>query len=173
MEIYSLGSQYPHKIPDCNGAIAEFLKDDNTLLIALPGISGDEAKVFRTGVIKCSLLVNNGAIILVWQFCNQENQPFFTFDCPFDARLIKDINLPNIENKEHRALIHIHAVDSDTNAIVALRSLTMPPDLTLLFLSAVQDQLASSQSGNDQMKEWLQSSPHELFAMQKSYLMGM
>ena len=103
----------------------------------LPEINNKDKKSFKKGRLKCSLLAKNGAILLTWQFDNQKGRPTFTFDSPFDARIIPDINFHHVTTNESRLVINF-VVDSATNIIKALLTMTMPPDLTLAFLSSVQ-----------------------------------
>jgi hypothetical protein len=115
------------------------------------------------------------AILLTWQFYNQKGRPTFTFDSPFDARIIPDINLHHVTTNESRLVINVVVVvvDSATNIIKALLTMTMPPDLTLAFLSSVQDQLVTKNNGEEQMNIWLQQTPEELFEQSKQYTMGL
>ena len=69
-------------------------------------------------------------------------------DCPFDARKIPDelLILPSIGNKSQRLTMGVHLVDTATNILHALRLFTLSPNLSLRFLSAVQDQMTDPRS---------------------------
>lgn len=85
-----------------------------------------------------------GAMLLLFQFYGNDGKPLITFDAPYDVRLLPTDNrsLHNIDNAEQRLAIEIHAVD-EKKILRALRVVTMPPSMTMAFLSAVQDQLAA------------------------------
>jgi hypothetical protein len=47
----------------------------------------------------------------------------------------------------------------------------MPPDMTIKFLSAVQEQLAAIDKPGV-MNQWLQHEPHELIKKTKTWVLG-
>lgn len=167
-----VGCTYPRKIPGAEGAIADFLRSYNTLIIAMPEINKYEAQALKKGALQCGLLSKNGAVLLLWQFSDKQGRPILTLDSPFDARNIPDIKLHDVTNDKTRLLIDIHIIDSATNIIKGLRAVTMPPDLTIAFLSATQDQLTNVNNGDSQMKIWLQKEPNKIIVTTKKYLMG-
>jgi hypothetical protein len=83
-------------------------------------------------------------------------------DCPFDARLIPrpSLNLPDIKHGDTRLLIDLHIVSD--GIIRGLRGITLPPELTLEFLAAVQNQLASPKRHLHPPFEWSSLEPVEL-----------
>lgn len=169
----SINSPYPFPLPGKEGALADFLRQSgNRLLITMPDISDYEAKALRRGNLNCGMLAENGAILLLWQFCDKRGKTVMTLDSPFDARVIPDLNLHSINNSEQRLVIETHIVDSSTKIIRGLRAITMPPELTVKFLSAVQDQLSSQQSEH-QMQIWMQQRPDQLFSQTQTYQMGL
>lgn len=171
--VLTVGKKYPLKIPGGQGAIAEFLRENgSTLLILMPDLTVPEIKSVTSGKIECGLLVNDGAILLMWTFFDKKNRPVLRFESPFNARLYNDLNIPFIDSGNTRLLIHIHLIDRSTKIIKGLRMLTMPAELTLRLFSAVKDQLVSSSSGDIQQAKWLQKTPLELFNQTKSYKMG-
>lgn len=171
--IIATNKPYPFQLPATEGAISDFLRpNSNRLLLALNGINKDEEKHLRKGTLRCGLLAKNGAILFLWQFTDKQNKPIFTFDSQFDARLIKDIQLYDVKNSETRIAIDIHIVDLSTQLVRGLRSITMPPGLTVKFLSDVQDQLSTQQSGNEQIQQWTSFAPQELSETTQMWLLG-
>ena len=172
-ETISVNEPYPFQLPSAEGAISDFLRPgSNRLLIAIHGITKDEEKALRKGQLRCGLLAKNGAILFLWQFRNNRNDPIFTLDSPFDARLINDIQFYDVKSTETRVNVDVHVVDMSTQLVRALRSITMPPGLSLEFLSAVQDQLASHEAGKEQMQRWMRKEPYELSKQTQMWLMG-
>lgn len=163
---------YPFELPLAEGATADFLRpESNRLLIVMPDISSYEAKSLRKGEMRGGLLSKNGAILFLWQFL-EKGKPVITLDSPFDARMIKDIQLYNIENKETRLVIDVHIVDSSSTIVRGLRSITMPNGFSIDFLSAVQDQMGNSNPGQTQHQEWMASSPDVLTKQTRMWLLG-
>jgi hypothetical protein len=172
-ETVAVNQLYPFQLPLAEGAIADFLREgSNRLLIAINDISKDEEKALRKGELRCGILVKNGAILLLWQFRDKSGKPVFTLDSPYDARSINDIQLYDIQNSETRINIDVHIVDLSSKLVRGLRSITMPPSLTLEFLSAVQDQIASLEAGNAQLDRWMCMEPHALTKQTHMWLMG-
>lgn len=164
---------YPFSLPPLEGAISDFLRpSSNRLLISICDISLEEASVLSKGEMRCGLLAKNGAMLFLWQFKDKRGQPVFTLDSPFDAKAINDIQLYDVNTSETRMNIDVHAVDLSSKLVRSLRSITMPPGLTLEFLSAVQDQLATHDDGNMQLKTWMSMGPYELTKQTKMWLMG-
>lgn len=169
-----LGERYPFKLPGTEGAIADFLRPSvNRLVVAMPDITEQEVRAMRQGEIRGGFLFKNSAILFLWQFVDPDtNAPVLTLDSPFDARFIKDIRLDDITGAEDRLLVEGHIVDTATNIIKGLRAVTMPPDMTVAFLSAVQEQLSSQQSGTEQMQAWMAYQPVDLIKQTKMWVMG-
>jgi hypothetical protein len=156
------------------GAAAQFLlQSGNILQIALPGMNAKEEKALRNGMIKAGLLYDSGAMLWLFQFYGDNGHPLLTFDAPYDIRLLPpdQRNLHSIENPEQRLTIEIHAID-ERKILRGLRLVTMPPPLTLKFLSSAQDQLAESKSGDRMMMKWLLSQPVELISNTETWVLG-
>jgi hypothetical protein len=138
------GEPYPLPIAQEMGAAAQFLtQSGNILQIVLPDMDAKEQNALRSGMIKAGFLYEGGAMLFMFQFYGNDGKPLLTFDAPFDIRLLPpaERNLHSIDNAEQRLAIDIHAID-EKKILRALRLVTMPPDMTLKFLSAIQDQLA-------------------------------
>lgn len=167
------GEPYPLPVLQHEGAAANFLsKNGNILQISLPGITAKECTAFRSGMIKAGFLYQNGEFLWLFQFNDNKGLPLITLYAPFDVRMIhKDLlALHSIDNTQQRLVVDLHAID-ENKILRALRAITMPPELTLEFLQAAQDQIASiNQHGS--MDQWMQQSPDELTALTKMYLMG-
>jgi hypothetical protein len=168
----AVGENYPYLIPGQDGALSEFLRASNTLIITLQGIDKREALALRKGNLFCGILAMNGAILFLWQFHDKKGRPVLTLDSPFESRVIQDINLHKIENSKQRLLIEVHIVDSITNKVIGLRALTMPPELTIEFLTKVQEQLSSIDNGEAQMQAWMTQQPNHLISRIKTHQMG-
>lgn len=162
LQALTVGKQYPNSLSGLEGAISDFLRPHaNQLIVALPNMDSVEEKALKKGELRCGVLFKNNAINFIWQF-SLKNKPVLTLDSPFSARATPDINLHNVENSETRLAIELHAVDSATNQLKALRVMTMPPGLTIEFMSAVQDQLSNPQSDEAQHAKWQMKQPVEL-----------
>ena len=170
--LLEVGRPYPDNLSVSEGAISDFLRPSvNRLIIAMPNISAIEEKGLRKGVMRGGMLAKNGAILFVWQFY-EKGKLTLSLDSPFDARVIHDIQFYDITTSETRLAIEVHIVDSATKIIKGLRFLTMPPGMTIEFLSAVQDQLANPNSGDDQWQKWMAQQPFELAKRTQMWLMG-
>jgi hypothetical protein len=66
--------------------------------------------------------------------------------------------------------IEIHAID-EKKILRALRVVTMPPAMTLKFLSAVQDQLAAIDKPGV-MTRWMQQEPSDLIRQTENWVLG-
>jgi hypothetical protein len=169
----SRGQPYPLSLLQSEGAAAQFLMQSGNLLqIALPGMDTKEEKALRSGMIKAGILYEAGSMLLLFQFYGDDGRPLLTFDAPFDVRLLpaSERNLHSIDNAEQRLTIEIHGVD-DKRILRALRLVTMPPAMTLAFLSAVQDQLTAIDKPGV-MSRWMQQEPAQLFAQTETWILG-
>ena len=167
------GEPYPLPLEQGQGAAAQFLmQSGNILKIVLPGMDSKEQNALRSGMIKAGFLYEGGAMLLLFQFYGSNGKPLITFDAPFDIRLLSAAkrNLHNIENPEQRLAIEIHAVD-EKKILRALRVVTMPPAMTLNFLSAVQDQLAAIDKPGV-MAKWMQQQPEYLIKKVENWILG-
>lgn len=168
----SVGHIYPFTISSTPGAAAQFLRESgNILQIMLPDINAGELYALKKGHVKAGFLYENGDLLWLFTFCDKSG-PALTLDAPFDIRLYprESMMLYDIDSPEQRLTIEIHVVD-EKRIIRVLRLITMPHDLTLSFLGAVQDQLASVVSGVS-MARWLQSEPKKLTKITQMYGLG-
>lgn len=169
----SIGEPYPLPILQSEGASAQFLtKSGNILQIVLPGMDSKEETAFKSGMIKAGFLYDGGAMLLLFNFYDDNGKLLLSFDAPFNSRLLpsEELNPPNIDNPEQPLTIEIHAID-EKNIVRALRLVTMPPVMTLKFLSAVQDQLTDIDKP-DVMAKWMQQQSHELINQTESWTLG-
>jgi hypothetical protein len=169
----SRGQPYPLPLAQSEGAAAQFLtRTGNILQIALPSMTAKEERAIRNGMIKAGFLYEAGALLLLFQFYG-DRAPLLTLDAPFDIRLYppEERNLHDIDNADQRLAIEIHAID-DKNIVRALRLVTMPPAMTLKFLSAVQDQLCEAGTAGNKMAQWLQHEPNELIMTIETWILG-
>lgn len=171
--LLTVGQLYPMQIPAyASGAIAELMRPfGNRLIVTMPAISEYEEGILRRGELYCGLLEKDGAILLLWQFRDGKTK-VTTLGSPFDARLIPDIAVGELSSPESRYCIDIQIVDSSTNVVRGLRSMTMPPGLTRELMIAVKKQLGSRSDGEAQMSRWMQKAPHKLAMKTLMWKMG-
>ena len=176
MELITLvvGKPYPLKRNQTEGATANFLlKGGSYLQITLNGMDKTDSQVLWRGDIKAGFIYEDGALLFLFQFFGKDKKPYFTFDAPFDMRIIPadKRDLHSISNAEQRIAFEIHVID-ENNICRGLRLITMPPDMTISFLSAVQEQLATLSKGDASYKKWLQQEPRDLIKKAKIWTLG-
>jgi hypothetical protein len=157
------GKPYPLPLATEAGASAQFLMRKMSILqVVIPGMDTLEEWALTQGGLKAGVLSGGGACLL-FQFHGRDMRPILTFDCPFDIRVTPEDArvLPNAETAESRFVFEVHAID-ERCILRGLRPVTMPPDMTREFFSAVQDQLASHTSGEVRLQEWMRLEPVEL-----------
>jgi hypothetical protein len=167
------GEPYPLPLVQTEGAVVLFLmKSGNFLQIVLPGMHSKEQTALRSGMIKAGFLYEGGAMLFLFQFYGGDGMPLITFDAPFNIRIlpVDERNLHNIDNERQRLAIEIHAVD-EHKILRALRVVTMPPDMTVKFLMAVQEQIAAIDKPGV-MDKWLQIEPNELIKQCETWVLG-
>ncbi len=138
MQKIAINSSYPFPINE--GLTASFLSQSgNVLQLGLHDIDQQELLALKKHPIKCGIFVDQPVILLLFDF-GAGGQ----YDAPFDARLYtrEQLNLLNIDNAEQRLAIEFHVVELKNNTIKVIRLFTLPPDLTVNFLAAVQEQLS-------------------------------
>ena len=158
------GKPYPLPLATREGASAQFLmRKTSVLQVVIPGMDTLEEWALTRGDLKAGVLSGGGACLLLFQFHGRDMRPILTFDCPFDIRVTPEDArvLPNTETAESRFVFEVHAID-ERCILRGLRPVTMPPDMTRDFFSAVQDQLASHASGEVRLQEWMRLEPVEL-----------
>jgi hypothetical protein len=158
------GKPYPLPLVTREGASAQFLMRKTSILqVVIPGMDTLEEWALTRGDLKAGVLSGGGACLLLFQFHGHDMRPILTFDCRFDIRILPEDArvLPNTETAESRFVFEVHAID-ERCILRGLRSVTMPPDMTREFFSAVQDQLASHASGEVRLQEWMRFEPVEL-----------
>jgi hypothetical protein len=167
------GEPYPLPLLQTEGASAIFLTNTgNILQIVLPGIVAKEQNALRSGMIKAGFLYESGSMLFLFQFYGSDGKPLITVDAPYDIKNLpaSKRNLHNIDNERQRLAIEIHAVD-EKKILRALRLATMPPDMTVKFLSAVQDQL-SAINRPGVLERWMQQPPNELIKQCETWVLG-
>ncbi|CAB4202771.1 hypothetical protein UFOVP1367_37 [uncultured Caudovirales phage] len=175
LQILTVGNPYPLKIvrnSNGEGASTQFLlKSGNLLQIVISSLDSVELWSLKKGTIKAGFLYEQGEMLWLFKFFDKNGNPTFTLDAPFNAKLISGdmIDLHNITNENQRLVIDIHVIDN--GILKALRSVTMPPGLTIGFLSSVQDQISAVKTKSLNTK-WLALSPDELFNSCKTYSLG-
>lgn len=162
--ILERGKSYPLALPDHDAVYAHFLvKGGSVLALRVNGMTGEEERALRYGVLKAGLLQSGPALLWLFEFSDENGRPIFTFDAPFDARKIPadQLDLPSTDSgTESRLLVQIHAVD-ELNILRGLRGVSLPPALTRRFLSAVMDQLVFPEAGQHAHHRWLRREPGE------------
>lgn len=169
MILLRVGHTYPLALPKTEAVIADFLRPSGNRLIVYLDLDKHSLNAINEGGAQAGVLSKNGAMLLLFQFSN--SHVVRTFDCPFNARLIKNIALENIITGQERLLIEIHIIQQTCNTLVGIRQITMSPELTLEFLSAVQDQLGSEEN-QEQHNQWLNETPEQLIDMTTLHSLG-
>lgn len=168
----AVGEKYPTQIA-IEGAYADMLnRGSNRLVVAMSDITGAELKALTKGPVKCGIAYKDGAMMMVWQFCNMKGKPVLTLDSPFQVKDITDVELPSINNDQERLLIELHVVDMPGLTIKGLRGFTLSPETTREFLSAVQDQYAHPGDGFEQLQTWLSDIRNPLASSITMHLCG-
>lgn len=152
---------YPYPlVTEGGGAAAQFLNGEkNILQIVLPKMTDKEQTALNSGKMAAGFLYQSGALLWLFQCYDEEGIVLLTLEAPFDARLIskENLNLRDIGNSHKRLVIEVHALD-EQNILRVLRVVSLPPELTVEFLNAVQQQLCSE--GNEKiMRQWLLTKP--------------
>lgn len=172
MVLLARGEKYPLAIQSNDGATANFLMPEgNTLKIRLHLMTSQEEWSIRNGMIKAALLKSGDFILLLFVFYDQKGRCLLDFECPFDGRLIPSDTrqMFNIENDQQRLAIDIHAVDEQM-ILRVIRFVTMPPKMTVEFLSAVMDQSLMPVSGSQ--NPFGDTPISELMASVETYWLG-
>lgn len=167
-------STYPFQLPVEFGAISEFLRGGvNTLLVVMPGISAVDEFLINDGILEGGLLSQDDSILLFWVFTHPD-YPGLTlrFETPFDSRRVTELSLPTITDSNSRLPITIHAVDSSNNLVRCLRLITMPNEMSIAFLEAVQDQMSSALTSEIQLKLWLSMPLGEASQASRTWVLG-
>lgn len=170
MQKISVGEFYPCPVQD--GMRANFLSNTGSvLLIGLPNMDKEEVYAFKKGEIRCGIIVDQPVILWVFDF-GRGGQ----YDAPFDANLYsrEQLQLHDISNEHQRLAIEMHVVEMSNNTIKALKLFTLPPELTVKFLSATQDQLAQKNDAlyNKKLAALYQKDIQQLIASTKMYKAG-
>ena len=169
----ALGEPYPLPLLQTEGASAIFLTNaGNILQIVLPGMVAKEQSALRSGMIKAGFFYESGSMLFLFQFYGSNGKPLITVAAPYDIKNLpaSKRNLHNIDNERQRLAIEIHAVD-EKKILRALRRATMPPDMTVKFLSAVQDQLSAINCPGI-LERWMQKRPDELITQCETWVLG-
>lgn len=140
--VLARGKDYPLPIIH-GGSSANFLiRGGSILQIGLPGILRSEELAIRSGPM-CGGFIHDGPYILwVFTFGN------IILECPYDIRKVRRdlLALPDVKTAQTRLVIGVHLVDTLSNILRGLRYVTVPPDLTLNFLDAAQNQFCDLRS---------------------------
>lgn len=137
------GAPYPLPMSFREGAAAQFFSSThNFIQIALPGVMSSEVRAIRKSTVKAGYIKDGPMILWVFTFGD------IIFECPFDARKIPAdlLSLPVINTEKQRLAVDIHLVDTTTNMLHALRSITLAPALSARFISDVRNQLSDPRS---------------------------
>lgn len=166
-----VGGRYPYPVAGREGASAQFLMAGHDFLqVCMPDISRTEAIQIRKGRLKAGLIHDGPLILWLFQFGDD-----LIFECPFDARLIAPgrLNLPHVTNERQRFCFDIHVVDTATNTIRGLRTITLSTALTLKFFAAVQDQLADNRPQDVYLRKYQQMTLPSLAQLAKLEVCGL
>lgn len=164
----SVGSRYPLPLKS-EGAAAQFLGGNNILQIAMSNISKKELRTLKK-TPEVGLIVDDSLILFVFKFSED-----LIFDCPFDARLLREkgtLEIPVLESAQSRLSIEFHVIDTETMNVAVLRLITFSPYFTNLFLDAVNNQLANKNPIEPIYNKYLNRNLQSLAEELKMYKMG-
>lgn len=168
--LFVVGKTYPIETTTDVGAVINLqLK---SLLITVPDITDIELSSIMHGKASCGMLHKNSAIHLLWKFQGDHNKGPLIYETPFDVRIDEEKHFDDLETSDTRLLFSIHIVDTNSNKLVGLRSITWAPELSLAFLSAVQDQLVSHVDSKPQTDIWMKQDLITLAQSTKLWDMG-
>jgi|GEM_PF-5372354 hypothetical protein len=130
-----------NNIPVNDGAIAELLRPKyNRLFIGMENITDEEVATLVDGNVYLKLMHDKKTDALMLIFIFEYGIYQLNFDCPFDASIIPDLTVVDMDS-HGRLLLEVVAVDSKSKVVKALRHVTMPTSLVNNFLAIVQNQL--------------------------------
>lgn len=158
--------------PISEGAKANFISTAGNLLqIGLHNISQQELLALKKHKAKIGMIADHPLILFLFDFGDGGQ-----YDAPFNATLYtkEQFSLHNITNNEQRLLIEMHVVELNDFYLKVLRAFTMPPELTINFLAAAQDQIAkmSSYEYIDKLNKYMQYPIEQLINKTKMYQLG-
>ncbi|HBC3492158.1 TPA: hypothetical protein KDY92_004241 [Vibrio alginolyticus] len=143
LETLIIGQPYPNTIPVYDGTIAEFLRPTyNRLFIGLPSMTNEEWVTLSEGRVSAKIYVDRDSSAMMLVFSFERGGFQLNFDCPYDASIVGDIQLPEVLNNSKRLAIEIVIVDTETLVLKSLRFITMSEELTSAFLGQVEKQLS-------------------------------
>jgi hypothetical protein len=131
-------------------------------------ISGFEKLAFKRSKVRAGVIYENGALVLLFQF-SIFNLNYLTVCAPFDVRDSGDDRqtCAHYNNAQGHLLYLIDVADNcgweDT------RAASLPPALTLKFLSAAQKQLDDQNNGVVQLQIWRNFTPSDLASTTKMW----
>jgi len=168
-----IGQVYPVAIGNIKSVLHNFVTDGNTVIFSVPNMDEVEKQAMVHGDIEVGLIVKENAIRLLWR-CMSGKKTVLVFDELFNARQTQGLLLNDIETDKERLQVILHIVDGATNILEGARALTMPPAITINFLSAVQDQLAIEETAQEKsiQAKWHQQSSFDLIKSTNMYRMG-
>ena len=172
-----VGERYPENLLNSlgqEGAVTEFLREmGNILFISLHNITPYETKSVRKGDMYGGLLIDHDKISFLWQFrVNGKN--VFSFHGVYDVRLVPDLNLPNMDEPAHYLVMQVHMIDTKTRILKVIRGITMPPEMTVRFINAINVQLTGigGVAGSIPFDEWNNYEPYQLATKVRMYKLG-
>jgi hypothetical protein len=136
-----VGQPWPGAIPPNEAAIADFFRDGhNTLLVAMPDMTEQEAEDYTRARAKAALVEAHGLVVLLWKF---GEQPWI--DTPFDIHRVpaEQRTVPILDKAEQRLAVEVYAIDLSTRLTRGVRYLTLSPALSAALVRAVNRQASS------------------------------
>ncbi len=153
--VFALGEHYPANGLHKDGATAHFFsRNDDNILGIFTHIGAIEEHILKFGCVEFGLLYQNRALLLVFQFfCQIYKNLKLCFSAPFDERETWVLDLPCLVDEG--LAVTIHVVNSKDNTLQDIRKMRLGYVQTLVFFSAIQDQLSEIRGGGDILAGWL------------------
>ena len=159
-----IGERYPFEYQE-GTHIDLFRAGHNLLRIAIHDINETEKQDFKKSKIEVGLIVDQTVIIIIFKFGLS-----LTLDCFYDARKInrKELTLFDITSGQ-RLVLDMHIIDAQTEKLEVMRSFTLPPFITSLLCSSIQDQLSTTSLGDAAINKYISQDTDDLVKQTTMY----
>jgi hypothetical protein len=145
-----------------SGARSLLLFDTNMVYIALDNLSADELYAIDEGDILCSLLYQNGVIMLVWKFLDKNGSPEVILPSYFRDSDGFPIHVGNIK-PEQPLEIGFQLIDTVTKTIKVTRKVKMEKGFSNALFTRVSKMIDCKEPDYLQLDAWSKISPPLLY----------
>jgi hypothetical protein len=144
------------------GARSILLCDTNMVYIALDNLSADELYAFDRGDILCSLLYQNGVMMLVWKFLDKDKSPEVILPSYFRDHDSFPVYIDKV-NPEQPLEIGIQLIDIVSKTIKVTRQIKMEKNFSNALLIALSKVMKFKSPDLLQLTAWSKVSPPLLY----------